>query len=137
MPAPLPTARLEALRTSASDRIAAWQRDRVTYGFLAPHVARRRGLAADASGVAAGTDVTLALKLVRFVGHEDRQTGFVCEQTSQFRMHDLENEIASLNPKTKQPPSGGSKRRLCDVLGAALLRAGRLLSPLETALVGA
>jgi len=136
-PAPLPAARLEAMRQSATDRVAAWTKARVTYGFLAPHVARRRGLP-DAASPLADADVTLALKLVRFAGREDRQTGFVCEQTSQFRMHDLANEIALLGAKGKGKGEEDkkSKRRLCDVLGAALLGAGRLLSPLETVLVG-
>ena len=126
-----PQAHIDAVRTGAVARLARWNADKVTYGFLTAQRPRR--------GVEGAAETVVALKLVRFTGRENRQTGFVCEQTSQFRAQDAVAEIEALGGKRNvrhdaKVTGRHSKRRLCDELGAALLRVGRLLTPLESVL---
>ena len=145
---PMPDDHVDGLRAAAAAKVAEWTGKRLTFGYLAAPAMR-----SGAPLAGADASVGAALKLVRFPGQDAaRQTGFVCEQTSQFRAQDVTQEIAALErgraavggpaKRDEAKAEGGgrvrrhSKRRLCDALGVALLSAGRLLTPLETVLLG-
>ena len=116
------TGAFESLRTEAAARIAAWRSAGETYGMLSVYRPRKGG----AGGV--------VLKIVRPVGTEESHSGFVCVQTSQFRISDLRAAIRTESGQDA-PESTTSKPELCDRLGVALLVRKRLLTPLESALL--
>ena len=122
-PAEAPPGMLEGTRAAAVARIAAWRSAGETYGMLSVYRPRKGGVGA------------ITLKVVRPVGTEETHAGFVCSQTSQFKVSDLRDAIRVESGKDA-PESATSKPELCDRLGAALLARKRLLTPLEASLLG-
>lgn len=145
---PMPEDHVEGVRSAAAAKVAEWTDKRLTYGYLAAPVTRSGNVRGDDAG--SGNGGGAALKLVRFSVSKSgsvnklRQTGFVCAQTSQFRAQDVVLELAALGSSGShgskelniRQHGRHSKRRLCEALGVALLAAGRLLTPLETVLLG-
>ena len=123
-PCPPPPGMFEAVRALARARILEWRADKQTYGMLSVYRPRK----------GAGDTGEIVLKLVRPVGGDEYHSGFVCTQTSQFRVQDMRDAIQQESGK---PTSSTSKTVLCHALGAALLKNGRLLGPLQAELTHA